>query len=136
MSLKVILRGNERAIIGGAVVRNAAARPIALLVENAVPVLRERQILSAAAANSPAARLYFTAQLMYVEPNRQEELRPLFVTLVEELVHAAPSTRSYVKPMSLAVAQGDYYHALKLGWKLMDYERTLLANVESSSVSL
>ena len=64
MSLKVELKPGERIIIGDCVITNADQRT-RLVVDGHVPLLREKDILTAKLANSAAKRIYFTVQLMY-----------------------------------------------------------------------
>jgi flagellar protein FlbT len=66
MALKISLKPDERIIIGGAVVQNGGARSD-FVIENSVPVLREKDIMGLSDANSPCRRIYFAIQLMYVD---------------------------------------------------------------------
>ena len=58
MPLKITLKPRERLILGGAVLRNGDGATH-LLVENEVPILRERDILTEKNAASPCRRVYF-----------------------------------------------------------------------------
>ena len=53
-------------IIGGAVITNAGTK-CNFVVENTVPILRDKDILSTDKANTPARRIYFSIQLMYID---------------------------------------------------------------------
>ncbi len=66
MALKITLKPQERVIIGGAAVTNGSARSI-LIIENDVPILREKDIMSEINANTPCKHLYFIIQLMYID---------------------------------------------------------------------
>jgi flagellar protein FlbT len=67
MALKITLKPNEKMIIGGAVVTNGNIKNTDLIIENNVPVLRQKNILSQKDATSPCSRIYFTIQLMYID---------------------------------------------------------------------
>src|SRR5205814_1697458 len=64
MALKVELKPGERILIGDCVVTNADQRT-RLLIDGSAPILREKDILTAERADSPAKRIYLAVQLMY-----------------------------------------------------------------------
>ena len=124
MPLKITLKPRERLILGGAVVRNGAAAAN-LLVENEIPILRERDILSEREANSPCRRIYFVIQLMYVDEKNLAEHHKLYWTLVGDAVGAAPSLARFTGPISQCVVEKNYYQALKMARQMIDYEQEL-----------
>ena len=124
MPLKITLKPRERLILGGAVVRNGDAAAH-LAVENEVPILRERDILSEKNAATPCSRIYFAIQLMYVDQPRLAQHRQLYAMLVEDVVRAAPSTRRFTDTIGKLVAEDKYYQALKVARQLIDYEQEL-----------
>ena len=67
MALKITLKPNERMIIGGAVLANGNSKECNLLIENNVPILREKDILSEKDADKLCSQIYFTIQLMYID---------------------------------------------------------------------
>src|SRR5262249_5631713 len=85
MPLKITLKPRERLILGGAVLRNGTAASH-LLVENEVPILRERDILSERQANSPCRRIYFAIQLMYVDQQHLDAHLRLYRMLIDDLL--------------------------------------------------
>ncbi len=70
MALKIELKPGERIIIGECVVTNHGQRTH-LLIEGAVPILREKDIVTQSGANTPAKRIYFAVQLMYTSKKPQ-----------------------------------------------------------------
>ncbi len=130
MPLKISLKPHERMIIGGAVVTNGDSRT-RLVIENKVPLLREKDILSEQEANSPARRIYFVIQLMYVDEDNLMTHHQLYWSLVEELVRAAPSVVNLVDPISEHILFGRYYQALKLARQLIEYEEEAMNATES-----
>jgi len=125
MPLKITLKPRERLILGGAVVRNGPATAH-LLVENEVPILRERDILSERNADSPCRRIYFAIQLMYVDENNLPAHHRLYWMLVRDLLTAAPSTARFADEINRLVLERKYYTALKVARQLIDYEQELL----------
>jgi len=127
VALKVELKPHERIVIGGAVLRNGDAR-CRFVIEGNVPVMRERDIMTTAEANSPAKRIYFVLQLMYLDRDIGPH-RDAFMTLVEEFMTAAPSAWPHINTITKFVLEGDAYKAIKATRALIDYEEELLSDV-------
>lgn len=128
MGLKIILRPGERMIIGGAVITNGNVKTN-LIVENSVPILREKDIMSTEKANSPARRIYFAIQLMYIDENNLTTHHKLYWKLVKDFLDAAPSALGIIDQISEEILNTRYYHALKNCKKLIGYEEQLIACV-------
>lgn len=129
MGLKITLKPGERMIIGGAVVTNGSAKAN-LLVENTVPILREKDILSAENASTPARRIYFAIQLMYIDGHNLTVHHKAYWKLVREFLSAAPGALEIVDRISREILNGSYYQALKICKKLIAYEEEVIARVQ------
>jgi len=134
MSLKVELKPGERLIVGNCVITNADQRT-RLFIDGKAPILREKDILTPATADSPAKRIYLAVQLMYLADDIVTVQKDYF-TLVKDLIAAAPSTIPIVDEINNAILTGDLYKALKAAKKLIQYEQDLLANATSGSAGL
>ena len=121
MALKINLKPHERLIVGGAVISNGNSKS-ELIVENSVPVLREKDILREKDAHTPCKRIYFMIQLMYVDAKDLVEKHNIYWTLVKEVAKAAPSTVRLIGQISEDILNNRYYQALKLAKKLIEYE--------------
>jgi flagellar protein FlbT len=121
MALKIKLKPHERLIIGGAVIANGDTK-CDLIIENEVPVLRDKDILREKEVTTPCRRVYFIIQLMYVDGRDLVEKHNIYWSLVKDLVEAAPSTADTLAEISGLVIEGKYYPALKLARKLIEYE--------------
>ena len=128
MSLKLRLKPEEKVIIGMAVIKNGP-KACEFTVENNVPVLRQKDIMSEEEASSPAKRIYFVIQLMYIDADNLADYHARFWSLAEDIMAAAPSTRQYIAKISGQVLANSFYQALKLTRKLIEYEEELLAHV-------
>ena len=124
MALKVELKPDERFILGGCLVTNGPER-IKLLIEGNAPILREKNIISAKQANTPAKRIYLAVQLMYTARDPRLYHEAYFV-LMRELVHAAPSAWPHIVTMNNHILAGEMYKALKSAKTLIDYEKELI----------
>ena len=128
MALKVELKPGERIIVGECTVTNCGQRT-RILIEGATPILREKDILTAKTADSPAKRIYLAVQLMYTsrDPRTHHET---YFALVREIVQAAPSTWAFIEVINSQILAGDLYKALKEAHKLVDYERELFEHAK------
>ncbi len=130
MALKVELKPGERMILGECVITNADQRT-RLLIDGAAPILREKDIMTAELADTPAKRIYLTVQLMYIGKDPQPH-HELYFGLIRDIVRAAPSMWPYVEAINHQILTGDLYKALKEAKKLVAYERECLANASGS----
>ena len=136
MALKLSLKANERIIAGGAVLRNATGKTVELTVENEVPLLREKEILSEAKADTPCKRVYFVIQLMYIDGQNITKYQKLYWDLAHDILNAAPSTTGIFKQISEAIYSGKYYQALKETRKLIQYETKAMDGARATGRSI
>jgi flagellar protein FlbT len=122
MALKITLKPNERIIIDGAVITNGKSSSD-LIIENNVPLLREKNIMSERDAYSPCRRIYFVIQLMYIHEEHLETYHDMYWDLVREILEEAPSMLGLIDKISNHILSADYYHALKMARTLIDYEK-------------
>jgi flagellar protein FlbT len=63
------------------------------LIEGAAPILREKDIMTASAANSPAKRIYLAVQLIvHLARRRLAASTSSTSRLMRDIIQAAPST--------------------------------------------
>ena len=135
MALKIRLKPKERVIISGAVVTNGKGNSD-LIIENNIPILRERDIMKKEDANTPCRRIYFVVQLMYIDNNNLIYHQNMYWKLVRDVVDAAPSTILLIDQISAQILNGHYYKALKVARKLVDYEKEVVKNARNSIRSI
>jgi flagellar protein FlbT len=128
MPLRLDLKPNEKIFIGGAVLVNGDSRS-AFTVLNDVAILREKDIMTDAEANTPCKRIYLAIQLMYMDPAGLDQYQKLFWSLAKEVVSAAPSTSLKIADIGEEILALRYYQALKLTLDLIKYEKELVAHV-------
>ncbi len=90
MALKLTLKPGERIILGGAVVTNGGAASCDLVIDNKIPILRQKDILTEKGADSPCRRIYYAIQLMYIDEGNLAAYHKTYWELVREVVRAAP----------------------------------------------
>ena len=135
MALKITLKPYERVIVGGAVVTNGNSKTN-LVIENDVPILREKDIMKEQDADTPCRRIYFVIQLMYVDEKNMLEHHNMYWKLVQDVLKAAPSVLVLVDQISEHILGNRYYKALKLARKLIDYEQEVVNNVRNTGRSI
>ncbi len=126
MPLKIELKPRESIIIGDAIITNDNDR-IRFYIDGNVPILREKFILREKDANTPARRVYFIVQQMYLSRGGKQ-LQQMFIDYIKDLQTAAPSLRPYIAPIAEAMIVGDYYAAIKDAAKLIEQEDILFGN--------
>ena len=131
MALKVELKPNERIIIGNCVVTNTDQRARLLIDGDNVPILREKDIMTPANADTPAKLVYLAVQLMYISPDPVANHGTYF-NLVRDIVTAAPSAWPVIEGINNNILSGDLYQALKEAKKLIAYEKKLLDRNEAN----
>ncbi len=128
MALKVELKPNELIIIGSVVIRNDEQRT-RFFIEGDAPILREKDILTAASADTPAKKIYLAIQLMYLEQDPTHE-HEVFFQLVRDFLQAAPSALPHIHEINNCILSSELYKALKAAKKLIAYEAELIENAK------
>lgn len=126
MALKIELKPGEKIILGNAIITNGEHRAH-LSIEGSAPILREKDILTAEQANSPAKLIYFAIQVMYVSGETEDQGSSYF-NLVQEFLEAAPSGAPILEKINNLLIAGSYYKALKEAKNLIEFEKELMAN--------
>ena len=137
MALKVELKPHERIIIGACVITNTDQRAKLLIEGERIPILREKDILTPATADTPAKLIYLAVQLMYLSPDPQMH-HPTYFSLMRDMLNAAPSSWPFIEGINNHILNGDLYLALKDAKKLIGHETQLLEaarNLQSAQKS-
>ena len=125
MALKVELKPHERIIIGSCEITNTDQRARLLIDGEKIPILREKDIMTPALADTPAKLIYLAVQLMYISPDPQVNHGTYF-NLLRDIVTAVPSAWPIIEGINTWILSGDLYQALKEAKKLVAYEKKLL----------
>lgn len=130
MPLKLSLKPNERFVLNGAVIQNGERRAN-LILQNQASVLREKDIMQEAEADTPAKRVYFPVMMMYLDADGAEDMYNEFVLKMTEFMSAIknPEMLAQCVAVSREVMAGNYYRALNTCRRLIEYEEGKLAHV-------
>ena len=126
MTLRIELKPGERILIGECVITNSDQRT-RFVVDGRTPILREKDIMTAKRADTPAKRVYLAVQIMYTSKDQREH-HEFYFSLVRDIVQAAPSTWPYVETINNHILTGEMYKALKDAKRLIAYEQELFGN--------
>ncbi len=131
MPLKLTLRRNEKILIGNAVLQNGESKS-EFVVLNHVPVLREKDIMTEAAADTVAKKIYFTILNMYVTPEQEQGFHKFYFLLLKQLLVMPLGEEGLDLMMETSehIIAGDHYKALKSCRKLIDYEAEVVSHDE------
>jgi flagellar protein FlbT len=130
MALKITLKPNEKMIVGGAVVTNGNTKNSDLIIENSVPVLRQKDILCETDATSHCRQIYFVIQLMYIDSENLTDHQETYWKLVRELLDVIPRLTAHIDEINEQILIGNYYRALKMARELINYEQEVLKHAD------
>jgi flagellar biosynthesis repressor protein FlbT len=118
--LKIELNPGERVILGACMVINGDCRT-RLTIEGGIPILRDKDIMTARRANSLAKRIYLAIQRMYMGKRPREDFAT-FLRLSREILPAMPNMQPVINALNKRILTSDLYKALKEAGKLVAYE--------------
>jgi flagellar protein FlbT len=133
MPLKLSLKPGEKFVLNGAVVQNGDRRGV-LILQNKASVLREKDIMQAEDANSPARRIYFPVMMMYLDEAGAARFFDEFAHRLNDFMSVIGNAAVLADCVSVSrhVMAREYYKALMLCRKLIEYEDERLGNVATS----
>ena len=133
--LKLSLKPGEKFVLNGALLINGD-RATSFLVENQVTVLRDRDIVLADQADTPAARVYAPVLALYMGQGEKDANYDEFVTQLSAFINGIDN--GDVLRLSVAISrdvlQGDYYKALIKCRQFFDFEQQGLAQSQAGIV--
>lgn len=130
MGLKLTLKPGERIAVNGAVIVNGDRRT-EFVVENRASVLRERDIMRAEEATTPARRVYLPVMMMALDLVSRKDAFGEFERRLTEFAGAVSDQGALALclKISAAVANGAYYKALGHCRALIEFETERLSHV-------
>jgi flagellar protein FlbT len=120
MPLRLELKPFERLIINGALLRNGDRRST-FLIETQCKFLRESEIITESEADTACKQIHLTLTVIYLADDPAAGI-DLFFRQAIDLMRLAPAAAPQVAGIAEAVEAGEYYRALKLSRKLVEWE--------------
>ena len=131
MALRVELGPGERVYIGRTLVTNGKYRA-SLFLEGREPILKQKDIIDPADADTVCKRIYVAITEGYLAENPVMQDHECF-ELVKQVAAVAPSLRVMLGEVSKHVVAGEHYTALKLCKHLIEHEAALIAAVTEAN---
>lgn len=127
MPLKIELKPGERAILNGAVIEGTSEGRTEFIVLNRASIMRERHIMQEEEAVTPVKRLYFSLQMLYIEPPQRDFYQERFDRFYHDLeeTFSLPILRFSLEQVGYLAKQEMYYEALKICRLMIDTEQKL-----------
>ncbi|SDM23754.1 flagellar protein FlbT [Methylobacterium phyllostachyos] len=120
MPLRLELKPYERLIINGALLRNGDRRST-FLIETQCKFLRESEIITESEADTACKQLHLTLTVIYLADDPAQGI-DLFFRQATDLIREAPACAPQIAAIAAQIEAGDYYRALKLSRKLVEWE--------------
>jgi flagellar protein FlbT len=134
MPLKITLKPREVILVGGALLKNGE-HLAQFTIENEVPILRQKDILTEREADTICKKIYYVVQLMYFEPTNLATHHKTFWELVRMLSAAVPSVLPLIDEIGELILNDRHYQALKATRRLIAYEEELVQNANERSAN-
>ncbi len=127
MTLRISLRDGEKVVINGAVIRASGRTDLA--IESKVTILRGREIMTPAEANTPARALDRHTMMAYLDPDGIAGHHSAILATIPAVASLAfgESGRHAIAKFATRAAAADYYRALGECRVLMRVEEEALA---------
>jgi len=130
LPLKIHLKKGQKVIINGAVVESTSPHNVSLLLRNDAAILRDSDILAPEDAVTPASRVYYALQCLYIFADDYEDNLRRFNEYLGGYVSAAPSAEPIAEKLSKLVETRDFYKALKSAQDLIEHEGKVFSYVQ------
>ena len=126
MPLKLSLKPGEKFVLNGAVVQNGDRRGV-LILQNKASVLREKDIMQAEDADTPAKRVYLPVMMMYIDETQAAKFYDEFVLWLSDFMGATRNAEIMAECVATSkhVLAREYYKALMSARKLVEYEEKI-----------
>lgn len=121
MPLRIKLPSKERIIINGAVLENAG-EATTLVVHNRADILRRKEVMTEADAQSPARRVYYALQCAYMFEDERPRYRQMALEFLQQYESAAPSIGEIGEKIRGQIDKDQLYNALRSSHALIEHE--------------
>ncbi len=132
MALSLTLKPGEYLIVNGCVIRNTTRRQT-LHVENRADIIRGKDLMTEAAADTPTKRVCFNMQKALVQPELREYLdRRIQSELAQLVTTFSPRIQPHIFEAANFVSSGDYYRAFVALKPVLQHEDAVFQRLEEA----
>lgn len=125
MPLVLRLNPGEKIIINGVVIENTGGLAM-FAVRNRGNILRQKDILQLEEAATPAMRVYYTLQCIYLFPDEAKVYTDACIQFLNDFESAAPTSKPIIDTLRQRIEKGELYPAMKDAKRLIKFEWELL----------
>jgi len=129
MPLKISLKQNEKIYINGVVIKNGNTVANISIENSDSSILRQSSIMKEEDITTYCKKIYYTIQLMYIDPNNLQKYIDEYWTLVNVLVEIVPTLTEIIDNINHLLIDNQYYQALKKASELISIEEEYMKNV-------
>jgi flagellar protein FlbT len=122
MPLSIPLPAGAKVIINGAVIQNTGSANITLTVHNKANILRDKDVLTHAEADSPAKEIYYAVQNAYLFETNREEWENIAYSLLDAHQTRVPEAAEIVGHVRDLMREDKLYNALRASRRLIALE--------------
>ena len=122
MPLSIPLPAGAKVIINGAVVQNNGSANITLAIHNKANILRDKEVLTQAEADSPAKEVYYAVQNAYLFEGNRGEWENIAYSLLDRHQAAVPDAAEVVEHIRSLMREDKLYNALRASRRLIAHE--------------
>ncbi|MEK9967494.1 MAG: flagellar biosynthesis repressor FlbT [Ferrovibrio sp.] len=123
MPLRIDVKAGEKFTLNNS--KMHLTKSSALIIEDRVVFLRDRDKLSAEQASTAAKRIYYACQQMYIDERNFDYHYILFKASCMSFAEAAPSFGPLLLNLGALIANGQYLKALRVSRHLVELEESL-----------
>ena len=123
MPLKISLKQNEKIYINGVVIKNGNTVANISIENSDASILRQSSIMKEEDITTYCKKIYYTIQLMYIDPNNLQKYIDEYWTLVNVLVEIVPTLTEIIDNINHLLIDKQYYQALKKTSELISIEK-------------
>ena len=124
MALVIDLKPGEKILIGNAVITNDSQRT-KLNISGDAAIMREKDVMKEEEADTPAKRVYFLIQCMYMAED-PKVYHAKYFEMVKEIQQASPTSSFLFMQINEHIISDKYYRALKVAKDLIAHEEELI----------
>jgi len=122
MPLSIPLPAHAKVIINGAVIENSGGANITLTVHNKANILRDKDVITQAEADTPAKEIYHSIQNAYLFEANKDEWMAIARALLEQFQRIRPNSAPITTHILELLAEDKLYNALRASRRLIGFE--------------
>jgi flagellar protein FlbT len=122
MPLSIPLPAGAKIIINGAVVQNTGGAYITLTIHNKANILRDKDVLTPAEANTPAKEVYYAVQNAYLFESNRAEWEKIAHEFLDRHEAAVPEAAELIAHVRSLMQEDKLYNALRASRRLIALE--------------